>query len=318
MQICIKSLRAALHRAILRFVFDWNDLRHFLAVARCGSTVAAAEDLAVHQSTVSRRIAALELSIGASLFDKRASGYGLTDLGREILPAAEKVEGEVKGVTFALDRAARLIAGTIRLTTNELVADLFLMPLLGEFTKLYPEIRVDVVISSTWLDLMKGQADVAIRAARRLQGEDIVARKLSDLPWAIYCSQRYMEMNGCPRGEEDLPNHKTIGVEGALSSVSAFQWLEKRASVGAVAARTNSLPSVLAALRSGLGVCALPCARGESDPSLVRCMGPTTELNSSLWFVTPRKLKNEPRIRAFSSFISKKTPILRRLLQVRA
>ena len=99
-------------------MFDWNDLRHFLAVARAGSTLAGAEALKVNQTTVARRIAALERSLGAKLFDRAQSGYRLTELGHELLPAAERLEIEAATVTRLVEQRSRRLAGTIRVTTN--------------------------------------------------------------------------------------------------------------------------------------------------------------------------------------------------------
>src|SRR5688572_22711464 len=105
-------------------MFDWNDLRYFLATARGGSTVAASRMMRVNQSTVSRRIAALEGSIGATLFEKTVAGYELTDTGRELLPVAERAELEAGAFMMVAEQSSRRIAGTLKVTTNETIADL--------------------------------------------------------------------------------------------------------------------------------------------------------------------------------------------------
>lgn len=295
-------------------MLHWDYLRYFLAVARAGTTVAAAEKMGVNQSTVSRQIAALERAVGAKLFDKSATGYELTELGRELVPAAERIEREVSEILFLVGQSGRRLAGAIKVTTNEHVADLFLTPLLSEFAELYPEIRIDVSVSPHWLDLSRGEADVALRAARVLNGEGLVARKLSDLPWAIYCSQDYFAKHGSPTRARELAKHRIVSVDGDLARIAGFQWLEKNAGRAAVVSRTNSVPNLFAAVRAGLGVSVLPCFTGEAEQELVRCFGPDEELNSSMWLVTRSQIKDEPRIRAFNSFIASKAPVLRRLL----
>jgi DNA-binding transcriptional LysR family regulator len=148
-------------------MFDWNDLRHFLSVARTGSTLAAAGELKVSQPTVARRIAALEEALGLVLFERRQAGYRLTQ------------EGE----------AARSLKGSIRLTCPEMTA-VHIGPMLVAFRKAHPEIRVDLIATEAFLDLASGEADVAIRgSASAPQGAGLYARKLMDVPAVLYCSR---------------------------------------------------------------------------------------------------------------------------------
>ncbi len=293
---------------------DWDSLRYFLAVARAGSSAGAAEKLRVDQSTVSRNIAAFETAVRAKLFVRSVSGYELTELGRNLVPAAERAELEVNGIIGLVGQNARRSAGIIKVATIETIADLFLMPSLAEFAELYPEIRIDVSVSSQCLDLSKGEADVAIRAAKALKDDDVVASRLSDFPWAIYGSQDYFSKHGFSNSVAELPKHKIISVEGGLGAVPAFQWLEEHAGYEAVVSRTNSLPNVVAAVRAGLGVSALPMVTGQAEPGLVHCLGPSEELNSSLWLLIRSQIKDDPTIRAFSSFVLSKVPLLRRLM----
>jgi len=293
---------------------DWDSLRYFLAVARAGSSAGAAEKLRVDQSTVSRNIAAFERAVRAKLFERSVSGYELTDLGRKLVPAAERAELEISGIIGLVGQNARRSAGIIKVATNETIADLFLMPSLAEFAELYPEIRIDVSVSSQCSDLSKGEADVAIRAAKALKDDDVVASRLSDFPWAIYGSQDYFSKHGFSNSAAELPKHKIISVEGGLGAVTAFQWLEEQAGYEAVVSRTNSLPNVVAAVRAGLGVSALPMVTGQAEPGLVHCLGPSEELNSSLWLLIRSQIKDDPTIRAFSSFVLSKVPLLRRLM----
>lgn len=298
-------------------MFDWNDLRYFIATARDGSTVGAARTLRVNQSTVGRRVAALERALGAKLFERTVSGHHLTEVGREILRTAERVELEAGALQLLAEQRARRIAGTIRVTTNETIADLFLTPSLAEFAELYPDIRVDVIVSARWLDLERGEADVALRAARQMDGGGESVKLLAELPWAIYCSRGYADAYGQAGSAGQLRHHKVIGVDGPLAAVAGFDWIEKHAGEEAVVARTNSLPNLMAAVRAGLGISALPCVRGEADPQLVRCIGPNPELGSLLWLVMSTQIMREPRARALGSFIAAKTPMVRDLLRFR-
>lgn len=296
-------------------MFDWDDFRYFLAVARSGSTVAASKIMRVNQSTVGRRIAALENAIEAKLFDKAATGYQLTAIGRDIIAAAERAELELGSVLLLVEEGTRRLTGTVKVTTNETIADLFLMPVLPEFAALYPDIRVDVIVSSRSLDLERGEADVALRAARHLDAGPLLATNLSELPWAIYCSRAYGERHGRPTYADELRQHRVIGVDGPLASVAGYNWLETNAGEEAVIARTNSLPNLMAAVRAGLGIGAIPCVRGEADPEFVRCIGPNQDLQSFLWLVTRSQIDAGPSVHAVSSFIVSKGPAVRQLLR---
>ena len=298
-------------------MFDWNDLRHFLAVARSGTTLGAAEALKVNQTTVARRIAALEQALGARLFERAQSGYRLTELGHELLPAAARLEIEASTVARLVEQRSRRLAGTIRVTTNETIANLFLTPSLPDFADLYPDIRVEVVVDPRYLDLSRGEADVALRAAQHPGNGPIVVRKLRHLPWAVYSSRDYAARNGCPARVGELPRHKVIGPDGPLCEMAAFQWLEGAAGSAQVMARSNSLPNMLTAVRAGLGLAVLPCAMAEPEPDLVRCIGPMDDIGAPLWLITRSDNKDEPRIRAFTSFIAARIVAMRHLFELR-
>src|SRR5215471_1809041 len=143
---------------------DWNDLRYFLAVAREGSTLAAGRTLRVSQTTVARRIAALEEALGIPLFDKRQAGYALTPAGEELLPLAARVELEALQFADAAGARTRQLTGTVRLTTEEVYLIALLAPLLRELHDRHPEILIEVDTSQSVRDLGGGEADVALRS----------------------------------------------------------------------------------------------------------------------------------------------------------
>jgi DNA-binding transcriptional LysR family regulator len=146
-------------------MFDWNDLRHFLAVARHGSTIAAAKALSVNQSTVHRRLDELEKRLGRQLVVRQPTGYKLTELGQDMLTYAQQVEEAVLTFERRLAASDNKLTGSIRLTCPEAVGvRLLRSPLIAKFNERYPTLRVDFVISDKLLDLTKGEADIAIRA----------------------------------------------------------------------------------------------------------------------------------------------------------
>jgi DNA-binding transcriptional LysR family regulator len=284
-------------------MFDWNDLKAFLAVARGGSTLAAAKALYVNQTTVARRVEGLEGALALKLFERGQSGSRLTEAGRDLLAEAEKVERAALEFESRAQAHQRGMTGAIRVTCIELMANLTLMPALGEFRRQYPDVRVDLIASDDPLDIEAGEADVAIRTGVALATSSLVARKLVDYTFRLYCSRDYAARKGVPKAPAELADHDLIGGEGNMERMPAIIWMFEQAGGKPPASRSNTLANVIAAVSAGLGVCALPSVIGDADPNLVRCSEVIECGTSSSWIVTRRDLKDTPRVRAFIDFI---------------
>lgn len=296
---------------------NWDDLRYFLAVGRAGTTIGAAESLRVNQSTVSRRIAALEEALGVSLFSRSTEGYRLTEAGTELLPAAERLEAEAETVERLAQQRLRRLAGILKVTASEGLANTFLSPCLREFMDLYPQIRVEVVVADRSLDIARGEADIALRAGSQKGTGAIVVRRLRDMPWSIYAGRDYVERCGCPKSPEEMKGHAIVDGDGPVAGLPGVLWLRRHAGEERIVAKSNSLTHLAAAVRAGLGLGALPCSFGEPDPLLVRCIEPPEELISPLWLVTRADIKDEPRVRTFTDFIAARTVSMRHLFQLK-
>jgi DNA-binding transcriptional LysR family regulator len=298
-------------------MYDWNDLRCFLAVAREGSTLAAARRLKINQTTVARRIEALEEALGLKLFERKQRGYSLTEGGREILTAAERVEGEAETLERLVAQRSRRMAGVVRVTTNEAFANMVLTPCLGEFAELYPDVRVEVAVSERRLDLARGEADVALRAGAP-QDPGLVGRRLGDIRWSIYCSRDYAARRGVPDRPEALKDHFVIGALDTLAELPAARWLAAQAPAAQMLSQSNSLTNLLAALKAGLGVAPLPCMMGDAEPELIRCFAPISELDADLWLITREPLRGLAHVRAFNEFVSARIGSIKHRLAARA
>lgn len=291
-------------------MFDWNDLRYFLAVARERSTVAAAKALGVSQPTVPRRLAALEERIGRKLVEHHPTGYRLTELGKALLPHAVEVERAVLAFQRHLMSAAQELSGTLRVTCPEGMASRLLAPLIDSFREQHPELRVDLIMTDRRLDLVKGEAEVAVRMHE--PGDDsLVARKIADAPWAIYASRSYIARHGRPQGREDLARHAVIEFDGELAANHAGRWLKAAAPDARVAARGNSMLGVLAAVKSGAGLAPLPMLLVGPDDGLEPVLTSIPELDSRMYLVMPAELRRTPRVRAFCDFVVREVARLR-------
>src|SRR6476661_8297791 len=160
-------------------MLDWNDLRHFLAVARTGSTLAAGRALRVSQTTAARRVAALEAELGLALFERRPGGYRLTPIGEALVEKAESVEASALLFADAAASQSREVSGTVRLTLEEIFAVTLLPPILRDLHDAWPGVRIELDTSEELRDLAAGAADVALRSVDQPSGAGLVGRRLA-------------------------------------------------------------------------------------------------------------------------------------------
>jgi DNA-binding transcriptional LysR family regulator len=294
-------------------MFDWDDLRFFLAVARHHSTLAAGRALKVNQSTVQRRLTELERHIGRPLVKRHPTGYRLTELGREMVAHAERVEQAVLGFEQHLDASKREAVGVIRVTCPEpLVYRITQSGLLDRFHARHPGLRVEFVMSDKYLDLAKGDADVALRSGDT--DGDLMGRKIADSIWAVYASRRYIERHSKPERIEGLEQHALVGFDATMAKHRAAKWLGQVAPNGKIVARNNSVLGLLYAVKSGVGVGPLPTAIADAEEDLVRVLGPIPELARIWRLLTPPELRRTPRVAAFFDFITEEIDALRPIL----
>lgn len=287
-------------------MLDWNDLRYFLAVARDGSTLAAARSLRTSQTTVARRIAALEIALGVSLFEKRQAGYALTPAGAELVARAEQVERAANGFTESSAALARETSGTVRITTQEIFAVTLLAPMLRELHERHPEIMIELDDSQDFRDLGEGEADIALRSAQGELGSGIVGRRLCDDDWTLYCSRDYAAKHGVPTNRAELKKHAFIGGGGTKLWRAYSAWLHDLGLDDRVVMHHASAMGMMSAIRSGLGIAVLPSIVADVDPDLIQCVPPKGEHKRVMWLVTHERVRRTPRVRIVIDFLYEK------------
>lgn len=283
---------------------DWDDLRYVLAVARAGSALRGAELLGVNHTTVLRRLDALEAQLGVPLFERSHAGRTLTDAGRRAAEAAERMDEEADSLVKALAAQRRALAGSVRLTTSETLANRLVAPCLGAFQASHPGVCIELITADERLDVARGEADVALRASSRPDGAGIVARRLPDTPWTIYCSRSYAAERGIPACREEIPGHDIVGMEGRMGSLAGWLWLAASAPNAQIRFRSNSLTNLVSNLKAGLGLGALPTVIGDVEPDLVRCLPPPPEICSEMWLIVREEAKAQPHVRVFTDFLA--------------
>ena len=282
---------------------DWNDLRYFLAVADEGSTLAAARTLRVSQTTVARRIAALEESLGLTLFEKRQAGYVLTPAGEGLIDRARQVEAATDSFAEASAALLRDTTGVVRVTTQEIFANTLLAPILRELHERHPEIVIEIDTQQELLDLGAGEADISLRSTAGNAPAGIVGRSLCIDDWTLYCSRDYAERHGVPRTREELLQHAIIGGGGGKLWLHYEKWLRSLGLEGRIAMHHATSTGLLMAVRSGLGIAVLPCAVADGEPDLVRCIPPRADHQRRLWLLTHERVRQTPRVRKAIDFL---------------
>ena len=294
--------------------FDWDDLKHLLAVARHGSTLAAGRALGFDQSTVQRRLAELERRIGQPLVKRQQSGYRLTAFGQALLPHAERIEQAVIAFEQQIATAAAEVAGIVRVTCPEpIVYRITQSPLLERFRERHPALQVHFVMSDRYVDLAKGEADIALRSGDTDDGA-LVGRKIGDSIWAVYASRAYIERHGRPEHVADLAAHALVGFDDTMARHRLSVWLRQVAPKATLVARSNSVLGLVYSAKAGMGVAPLPIALGDAEPDLVRVIEPVAELSRAWRLLTTAELRHTPRVAAFFDFMVDEMETLRPII----
>jgi DNA-binding transcriptional LysR family regulator len=283
-------------------MFDWDHLRFFLAIARRRSLSAAARELHVQQSTVGRRLAALETTVEARLFDRTPDGYLLTSAGEGLLPRAEAIEDQTLAAERELLGRETRVAGVVRMTAPVAFGNGVVVPLLARLREEEPEIVVELVVDHAVLSLTKREADLALRLGRPQQA-GLVVRKTGAVTNGIYASTGYLARRGRPRSLE-LGDHDLVAFDDGGNVTHPMSWLNRRVRGGRPVFRTNSSHGLVVAIAAGIGLGPLPCWLGDETPGIERVL-PGEGFSQDLWLVVHRDLRHVARVRAVSEFFAR-------------
>lgn len=277
---------------------NWDDLRFLLALRRAGSLNAAARLLKVETSTASRRLSSLEAALGAQLAVRTPEGLVLNDAGQLAAELAETVDAGIQQLTLRIGGDDQRPEGLVRLATTESMATL-LMRGLVPLREAHPKIHVELVVGSAALDLVRREADVAIRLFRE-SNPTLIAKKLGDIGWSVYASRAYVERSGLSLGSElagcVLAGQRVVGYRGPAGRAPGALWLAAHSRQEDVVFTGDSVMAVWNAVKAGFGVSALPCFVTHDDPNLVR-LTPAVVATAEAFLVIPPDHKNTVRVR---------------------
>jgi DNA-binding transcriptional LysR family regulator len=278
-------------------MFDWEDLRHFVALAESGTLSGAARRLRVDHATVGRRVAALEAALGIRLVDRLPRRCVLTELGQRIAALAS----EMGDSSHAIERAARgvqvpAVAGRVTVSAPPIFASHFLAPRLAPLRRQHPKLRLVLSGEAASVSLSRQEADIAVRLGRPKERSSVM-RRLGAMRFDLYAAREY-EAVDTPAAWE------FIAYSPALDHLPQQQWLRAVAGERPVVFEAGDLASQLAVVHSGVGVAVLPAFLAAQDPELVRLPASPPAPVRELWLVVHADLRRAPAIRAVIDFLT--------------
>lgn len=280
---------------------NWDDTRLFLALARSGSARATAAEQGVSHSTVTRRVDQLETDLGVRLFDRDVRGYRLTGAGELMMKSTLRAEDALLTAERQLQGRDAQLSGEIRLTTANLIALHLIMGDLAEFTQLYPDIDLNVLISYDLFNLARREADVALRIMRldSPPPDGLIGRKLATMNSCYYAGDRYLADNDpmCPDSAARWIGWDNLERFPDWIKASPYPHLPAYG-------RMNDAMLQAEAARCGFGLTVLPCFLGDSIDGLQRIPGCEPYPNFDLWMLSHPDLRDTARMRCFRAFIA--------------
>ncbi len=278
-------------------VFEWDDLRIFLAVLRGRSVRAASKLLGVSHSTVSRRLQAMEQQVGVKLFVRQAEGFVLTEVGEVMVARAERVEGEILSLEREVFGRDAALAGTVRISAPPLIAQYLLIPHLAEFAETYPEISIDVEATFDVADLRRRNADIAVRFSSSSE-DGLIGHKLPDLANAIYATPDYTSRHSF-NGPSATARWVALGNKTTLA-----HWRDETPFSHCKVQHFTTDPLVqLRAISAGMGFGYLFCFVADHQPDLIRMPGNSPLQHIPVWVLTHPDLDTTERVRVCVRFL---------------
>ena len=284
-------------------MLDWDDLRFFLAITRHGNLSAAAKELRVAQSTVGRRLASLESSLGVRLLNRTPDGYVSTLAGEEVLAKAERLEAETLSLERDVGGRDTHMAGLVRVTCAESVASHILAPVLAGLHRRHPDIMVELIPDARELSLSMREADISVRLTQSTQ-HDLVTRRIGTLGFGLYASPKYLEQYDSLDLESGCSGHHLVTQLDDIQDSEQTEWLASLASRARVSIQTSSHEAAVVATVNGAGLACLARFRADCEQGLTRLSTPHPVPDTPIWLNSHRDNRRNARIRAILTHVT--------------
>mgnify|MGYP006185390927 FL=1 len=275
---------------------DWNQLRAFLETAETGSLSAAARKLGQSQPTLSRQVAALELALGVTLFERVGKTMALTTTGQELLGHARIMGAAAHELGLAATGRSEEVAGVVSVATSDAVAAYLMPKILLQIREAAPGIQVEVVASDGFSDLLRREADIAIRHVRPEQPE-LIGRLVRHSSACFYASESWVREHGLPRTAEEAVQHDFIGMDRAGHYLQHMRSKGLQLSSANFRSYADNSVTYWEMVRQGLGIGAIMEEIARETPGMVRVLEDVSPFQLPIWLVTHRELRTARRIR---------------------
>ncbi|TNE61271.1 MAG: LysR family transcriptional regulator [Alphaproteobacteria bacterium] len=281
----------------------WDDLKYFLAMAENGSLSAAARKLNVSQPTLSRRLTALEDDVGVELFSRTRTGLEMTALGDQLLRHARHMQDDVHAIERLITGQDTNLSGSVMISCIESVGAGWLVRKLKPFRAQYPGITVDIKVDNAASDLLRREADIALRMFRPVQN-DLVAKRTVTMNYGYYATRDYLAEHGAPQSTKELKDHSFILPHDEILAHTKTDPRRVYALSQSAAFRSNSMLALASAVEEGIGIGAYPCMLAAENDNLVRLFEGLTVFSADIWLVAHAELRRNARIRAMYDYLS--------------
>ena len=281
---------------------DWDDFRFILAIARGGTVSAAAKQLGVDHTTVIRRVDRLEQRLSAKLFDRRKTGYILTESGHRVAGSAEAIESTIVANQEMIGGSRAHLTGTVRIGAPDGFGSYFLASRLVKLADTYPGLDLQLVATARLFSLSKREADIAITLSMPKEGR-IIGRKLLDYTLGLYATPEYLAKFPAIATREDLTGHRFVGYIEELLFTPELDYLPQVSPKISPKFRSANLIAQLNATLAGFGIAVLPRFMALSHPQLQAILPDMVSIRRTFWLLMHADSKDLARIRAVAEYI---------------
>lgn len=287
--------------------FDWSLVPSFLSALDRGSLLGAARALGASQPTIGRHIAELESQLGTVLFERTGRGLLPTQAAQRLAEAARAMERGAHELARSVSAGVAEMAGTVRISASQPVACVLLPPVLQQMRLALPQVQVELVASNELSNLLRREADIALRMVQPEQGS-LVARRIGKVTLGACAHRDYLARRGVPRAPADLLGHELIGADRNQDILRGFAAFGMPLRKEDFAFRTDDLVAYWHAVRAGLGVGFVAGYLARTDPAVVPVLPALRIPPLPVWLVVHREIRSSPRIRAVYDFLAQAVP----------
>ena len=275
---------------------DWNQLRAFLETAETGSLSAAARKLGLTQPTLSRQVAAIEQRMGVTLFERVGKAMALTPTGLDLLEHARAMGAAAEALSVAATGRSQTVGGLVSVSATDMVAFYLLSPIVRQLREQEPRITIEVISSDAVSDLLRREADIAIRHVKPEQPE-LIARLIRQAQANYYASEDWVKTHGHPRSAEEAAHLPFVGADRSGQFLAYLRQHGLPLTEANFSCYSDHTVAHWALVRQGMGIGAMLDKIAQETPGMVRVLDEVPPVIFPIWLVTHRELRTSRRIR---------------------